>query len=579
MAKTVAIIFGKKEDTEFDRYTFPILGKPVAYYPMLAAVNSNQIDKIYVSTDSDELIKFVDLLKQIKVLRREKSQKWFTEEVKTALMRVEKDLGELPQNVLIMLANSPCVTTQMINNAISLLSDNKNYDSVVTAMRRPEFNPSRIFGINNGFLKRNYETNSNSQTYFLDNRVILVKSTNIINNKYEENNIESMLGTTIFPIIQNDGIWDIDYIWQVPIIERWLKQNGFNDGSGLEIILRENSDRERERVDKNISKTKVLITTVPFGEYNPRPLELLNSNPNIEYLINPIGRKLKEEEIRELISDFDIVIAGTEPITKSVLDNAPNLKLISRVGIGLDSVDLNYARKKKILISYTPDAPSPAVAELTIAHMINLLRKIPFVDRRLRSGIWQRFNGDRIHNLNVGIIGTGRVGSRVLKHLSGFSPKQILVNDLIPDVELYKLYHADLTDKETIYRNCDVISLHIPLTPETRNLITLKELSMMKKSAVIINTSRGGIINEADLIVAISSKTIAGAALDVFENEPYSGQLTEFDNIFLSCHMGSMTKDCRTAMEIQATEEVIRFVNGETLSQPVPILEYEFQLH
>jgi len=323
---------------------------------------------------------------------------------------------------------------------------------------------------------------------------------------------------------------------------------------------------------------RVLITTIPFGKVNPRPIELLEKTPNVEYVINPIGRKLKAFELRELIEDFDIVIAGTEPITSEVLDNGKRLKLISRVGIGLDSVDLLKARELGITVCYTPDAPAPAVAELTIGHMLNLLRYIPLVDRKLRSGIWQRYTGKLLSNQVVGIRGVGRVGSRVLKHLQGFNPAKILVHDIKPNHDLYHRYNAKLVDEETLFRESDILTLHVPLTKQTKSMVTERELRMMKRNSYLINTSRGGIVDEHDLYHALKEKIIAGAAIDVFEEEPYSGSLTELENCFFSCHMGSMTEDCRARMEIEATEEALRFIKGEDLQQIVPEEEYSNRL-
>jgi len=318
----------------------------------------------------------------------------------------------------------------------------------------------------------------------------------------------------------------------------------------------------------------ILITTVPFGKINERPLELLKGNNQVRYIINPLNRKLKEKELKDMIQDFDIVIAGTEPITKNVLESAKNLKLISRVGIGLDNVDLTYAKKKNINVSYTPDAPTAAVSELTIGHMINLMRHLPLVDREIRSGKWQRMYGERLSSRTIGIIGTGRIGSRVLRHLQGFDPNEILVNDLNPNYNLYNITHSKHVEKDYIYRNADIISLHIPLTKLTKNLITKDEIKKMKDTSVIINTSRGGIVNEIDLYTALKMKNISGAAIDVFESEPYSGNLIELDNCLLSCHMGSMTKDCRARMELEATEEALRFVNGKKLQNRVPEEDY-----
>jgi len=172
---------------------------------------------------------------------------------------------------------------------------------------------------------------------------------------------------------------------------------------------------------------KVLITTVPFGVHDKLPLDLLDKN-NISYLINPLNKKLTEDELVDMVSDYDVIIAGTELITKKVMDSAKNLKMISRVGIGLDSVDLLEAEKHSIIVSYTPDAPAPAVAELTIGLMLSLLRSVQISNVEMHNGKWKRFFGKRLSESTIGIIGAGRIGSGVLRHLQGFnSPKFYLM--------------------------------------------------------------------------------------------------------------------------------------------------------
>jgi D-3-phosphoglycerate dehydrogenase len=175
----------------------------------------------------------------------------------------------------------------------------------------------------------------------------------------------------------------------------------------------------------------------------------------------------------------------------------------------------------------------------------------------------------------VGIIGTGRVGRRVLKHLQGFVPDRILVNDLKPDPSLYELYRAEHVSKKQIYREADILTLHVPLNSTTRNLVAAEQLSLMKPTAVLINTARGGIVNEDDLYAALSERRIAGAAVDVFAEEPYGGRLVTLDNCCLTCHMGSCTSDCRYEMELLATEEAVRYVSGEDLKLLVPEEEYQ----
>jgi D-3-phosphoglycerate dehydrogenase len=321
---------------------------------------------------------------------------------------------------------------------------------------------------------------------------------------------------------------------------------------------------------------KVLITTVPFGEKNRLPLDLLE-NAGIEYLKNPFNKKITEDQLTKIIFDFDAIIAGTEPITEQVLDRASKLKLISRVGIGLDSVDLIAAQKRDIKVSYTPDAPSLAVSELTLGMMLTLLRSVHVSNLQMHKGKWHRMFGRRLGEVTVGIIGVGRIGAGVLKMLNGFETSTILVNDIEQNHELDSKFNLNWTSKEKIYKDSDIISLHLPLTHLTKNMIKKEHLLSMKPDAIIINTSRGGIVSEHDLVEVMESGHLSGAAIDVFEQEPYDGQLRKIERCLLTAHMGSMSVDCRTRMEIEATEEAIRFLTGKGQESEVPQEEYDAQ--
>lgn len=321
---------------------------------------------------------------------------------------------------------------------------------------------------------------------------------------------------------------------------------------------------------------KVLITTVPFAEKNRLPIEQLNA-AGIEYLINPLGRKIKEDELAEMVTDFDALIAGTEQITDKVMASASRLKLISRVGIGLDGVDLVAAERRGIQVSYTPDAPAPAVAELTIGLILSLLRSIHTVNSQMHRGEWQRHFGRRVPEVTIGILGVGRIGGRVLRRLAGFGSPRILVNDLRPNLKVAPELKLEWVDKDEIYSQADVVSLHLPLTAQTKNMIRSEQLLQMKPDALIINTARGGIINESDLAKVLNSGHLGGAAIDVFNQEPYNGPLATIDRCLLTSHMGSMSVDCRTRMEIEATEEAVRFLTGKELQGLVPREEYEVQ--
>jgi D-3-phosphoglycerate dehydrogenase / 2-oxoglutarate reductase len=323
--------------------------------------------------------------------------------------------------------------------------------------------------------------------------------------------------------------------------------------------------------------SKVLITTIPFADKDRLPLELLE-NANIDYLINPLNKKLTEDELAEIITDFDVIIAGTEMISSKVMDRAKNLKMISRVGIGLDSVDLVSAKERGISVSYTPDAPSVAVAELTIGLIFSLLRSIHISNNQLHEGKWHRFFGRRLSEVTLGIIGLGRIGGRVLRRTKPFGTPRLLVNDIDHSKRSELLdFKLDWVSKEKIYEEADIITIHTPLTGATKNMVKKEQLLKMKKDAIIINTARGGIINEQDLYEVMKSGHLTGAAIDVFEKEPYDGNLSEIERCILTAHMGSMSDDCRTRMEIEATEEAVRFLTGKKLEREAPQEEYDVQ--
>jgi len=321
---------------------------------------------------------------------------------------------------------------------------------------------------------------------------------------------------------------------------------------------------------------KVLITTVPFADKNRSPLELLKKN-SIDYLINPLNKKLTEDELVDLVADFDVIVAGTESITKRVMDSASNLKMISRVGIGLDSVDLLEAEKRGIVVSYTPDAPAPAVAEFTIGLMLTLLRSVHVSNLEMHNGKWHRFFGRRLSEITIGVIGLGRIGVGVLQHLKGFGSPRILVNDIDINKKNELEFDVEWGDKEKIYQEADVVTIHTPLTAQTKNMVRKEQLLSMKKDAVIINTARGGIINEDDLYGVMIAGHLSGAAIDVFDFEPYGGKLRDIQRCVLTAHMGSMSVDCRTRMEIEATEEAVRFLTNDSLEGVVPEDEYMVQ--
>jgi len=314
-------------------------------------------------------------------------------------------------------------------------------------------------------------------------------------------------------------------------------------------------------------KKRAFISAVPFGEVSSKPLKLLKKN-SIDFLINPFGRKIKPKELLDFIKDCNYLIAGTEEITPRVLDKAKNLKMIARVGAGLDNIPLKEASKRGIKVSYTPNAPTRAVAELIIGLIIDCLRRFSKVDKELRLGNWNKYTGDLLQGKTVGIIGVGRIGKTLIRLLQPLEVK-ILGNDIVEDKEFAKKFSFNYVEKDKIFSNSDIISLNLSYSPSVKHLINKDTLRKMKKNAFLINTARGSLINEDDLYIALKSNRIAGAALDVYQEEPYNGKLSKLSNIILTAHIAGSTKESRRLMELGAVEEVIRFHRGKDLLNEV----------
>ena len=300
---------------------------------------------------------------------------------------------------------------------------------------------------------------------------------------------------------------------------------------------------------------KVLISSRSFGTTDSGAIELLKER-GITPILNPYGKKLSEKEIINLMQDSIGIIAGTEVISEKIINQSTNLKVISRYGIGLDNVDLKAAEQKNILVYNTPETPKIAVAELTFSLILSLLKKIVNINGNLKKGIWKPEIGNLLNGKTVGIIGLGRIGKQLVKFLSVFDVK-IIAYEINPDINFVSDYDIELTSFEELIIDSDIISIHAPLTNDTKYLIGEKEFKKMKHTAVIVNTARGGLINEEDLYNALKNNIISGAAIDVFENEPDTGKLKEVENIILTPHVGTYTIETRKKMEIEAAENLL----------------------
>ena len=304
---------------------------------------------------------------------------------------------------------------------------------------------------------------------------------------------------------------------------------------------------------------KVFISTTSFSQFSKKPIELLESE-GLAVNLNDKGRKLSESEIAETSMAYDCIIAGTEPYTKKVLNQLPNLKIISRLGVGMDNIDLDDATKKGIKIYKTKTTPAPAVAELTLGLMLDVVRKITVHHQNLISGIWQKQMGNLLKGKTLGIIGLGTIGKTLVKLVKGFN-FNILAFDLFYDNKFAEEHKVNYCDIDTLLSQSDIVSIHLNLTADTKGIMNKERLNKMKLESILINTSRGGIIDEEALYKALKEKNILGAGLDVFNEEPYSGLLTELDNVVLTPHIGAYAKELRVKMEIEAVENLIKGLN------------------
>ena len=294
---------------------------------------------------------------------------------------------------------------------------------------------------------------------------------------------------------------------------------------------------------------KVLITTSSFGKADSAPLDFLKRYCEVK--LNPYGRKLTTEEFIDLSEDVDGVIAGVECITAEVLELRRNLKVISRCGVGMDSLDTEACERLGIKYFNTPNAPVHSVAELTVAMMLNLLKKITIMDTKLKQGSWNKETGYMLEGKKIGIIGFGRIGQRVAQLLSVFGT-EIAYSDIQKVSDQYSYMQ-----KAELLEWADIVTIHAS-SCDGGYLIGQQELQRMKNSAFLVNTSRGKFIDEETLYDALQSKTIAGAALDVFSEEPYQGKLCGLENVILTPHIASSAKEGRAVMEMEAAKNLLK---------------------
>jgi len=300
--------------------------------------------------------------------------------------------------------------------------------------------------------------------------------------------------------------------------------------------------------------SKLVISTSSFDvEGNSSLNHLVNSGMHI--VRNSYKRKLTEDEAIELLGEDTIgMIAGIEPLTERVFSSAKNLKVVSRCGAGLDSVELAAAKLHGISVFNTPEAPAQAVAELTMGLMLAALRRICQTDQLLRTNEWPRMQGQLFATQTVGIIGLGHIGKRVAQLSQAFDAR-VIAHDPHIDPASHGIESVSLKE---LFAEANVISLHLPYTTDTHHLLDAKSFARMKPGSIIINAARGGLIDETALDEALISGHLGMAALDVFEQEPYHGPLIKNDKTILTSHIGSLAKESRKCMELEAAENLLK---------------------
>ncbi|MEQ9440398.1 MAG: NAD(P)-dependent oxidoreductase [Cyclobacteriaceae bacterium] len=290
-------------------------------------------------------------------------------------------------------------------------------------------------------------------------------------------------------------------------------------------------------------------------------------------VIYPVGKRaLSAEEILENITDADGYLAVNVPVNAEVIDAAPKLKIIANYGVGYDSIDVEYATAKGITVTNTPTAVTEATAETAFGLMLSLLRNITYCDRQLRGdrkdftwGMLQKHTGHSLYGKTLGIIGLGRIGRAMARRATVFGMRTVYYQRN----QLFERFEGEVSATylplNELLAQSDVVSLHTPLTDSTHHLLGAEELALMKPSAYLVNTARGPVVNEQALVRQLLAGKLAGAALDVFEEEPHiSEELLTMDNVVLTPHIGTETIEARTAMAHEASRNLIAFFEGKT---------------
>lgn len=280
-----------------------------------------------------------------------------------------------------------------------------------------------------------------------------------------------------------------------------------------------------------------------------------------------VDTNITPEELLNTINEYEgIIVRSRTKVTREVIEKADKLQIIARAGVGVDNIDLDAATEKGIMVVNSPESTSITVAEHTMGLLLSLARKISIADKSVKEGKWEKkkFMGLELKNKTLGVIGMGRIGSQVVKRCKAFEMDTVVYDPYLPQ-EIANEMGVELGSLENLLTKADFITIHVPLTPETKHLISTNEFKMMKDTAFITNCARGGIIDEEALYEALKNNVIGGAALDVYEEEPPAedSKLFELDNIVLTPHIAASTKEAQRDAAIIVADEIIELNKGE----------------
>lgn len=297
-------------------------------------------------------------------------------------------------------------------------------------------------------------------------------------------------------------------------------------------------------------------------------IDLLKKNFDVE-----VRDKISHEELLEIIPQFDaLIVRSASKVTADVLERATNLKIIGRAGVGVDNIDVQAATERGIIVINSPDGNTIAATEHTFAMMLAVSRNIPQANQTMHAGKWDRkkFVGVELRNKVIGIIGLGKIGAGVAKRAQSFEMNVVAYDPFVSE-ERAKNLGVKLTELDELVKTADFITVHMPLTNKTRDMISLTQMKMMKPTVRLINCARGGIINENDLVTALTEKIIAGAAIDVFENEPLAedSPLRTLPNIVLTPHLGASTVEAQIGVSVDVAKGIIDALNNRPVTTAV----------